>query len=203
MLKIALTGNIGSGKTTVCRFFEVLGVPVYYADQRARLITRTPGVLDEIRSTFGHDVFEDGNRLNRQKLAQVVFNDQQALNTLNKIIHPRVYLDYQHWLNQHAHVAYTIQEAAVIFEAGHEKRFDRIVVVGAPRQVRLQRVIRRENATCQEVEQRMKNQLDQEVLEKKAHHVIVNDDRQAVIPQVLALHAEWAAESFKLHEVKF
>lgn len=200
---MALTGNIGSGKTTVCRFFEVLGVPVYYADQRARHITNTREVLDQIHKVFGAAVFDDDKMLNRQKLAQVVFNDQQALKTLNGIIHPRVHRDYQQWLKHHAQAAYSLQEAAIIFESGSARHFDLVVVVSAPKEIRLQRVMQRENVQREQVLQRMDNQMDQKTLEEKADHVILNDGRQAVIPQVMKLHALLTAESFRVHETRF
>ncbi len=199
MLQVGLTGNIGSGKTTVCRFFEVLGVPVYYADQRARQITNTPQVLDHIREEFGVDVFDSPNRLNRQKLAQVVFNDQEALKTLNGIIHPRVYRDYHRWLQQHPHATYCLQEAAILFESGKADRFDQVIVVSAPKEIRLQRVMMRENVARHQVEQRMNNQMDQHTLEEKADYVIINDNHQAIIPQVLKLHALLGGASFPLH----
>ncbi|MFO7978895.1 MAG: dephospho-CoA kinase [Bacteroidales bacterium] len=203
MLQVGLTGNIGSGKTTVCHFFEVLGVPVYYADQRARQITNTPQVLGHIHQAFGAEVFDRPNILNRQKLAQVVFNDQEALKTLNGFIHPRVYRDYQQWLELHSQAAYCLQEAAIIFESGNEGRFDQVIVVSAPRDIRLQRVTTREKVDRHHVEQRMNNQMDQQTLEEKADYVIVNDDHHAIIPQVLKLHALLGGESFHLHNKEF
>jgi dephospho-CoA kinase len=194
MIQAGLTGNIGSGKTLVCRLFEMLGVPVYYADEHARRITNTPDVRETIRKEFGDEVFDVEGNLDRKKLGSIVFEDKKALKSLNKIIHPRVRDDYKAWLQRQQGHPYTIQEAAILFETGHYRSFDRIIVVSAPRETRIQRVCRRDGLGRQDVERRMENQLEQSELEDRADHVILNDDRRLVIPQVLRLHELLYAE---------
>ena len=188
MIKAGLTGNIGSGKTIVCKLFELLGVPVYYADDHARRITNTPEVLEAIREEFGQQVFDTAGTLDRKKLASIVFDNKQALRTLNRIIHPRVRDDYKAWLKRQQGHSYTIQEAAILFETGHYRNFDRVIVVSAPQETRIQRVCLRDGLSRQDVLRRMDNQMEQAELEDRADHVILNDDRKLVIPQVLRLH---------------
>jgi dephospho-CoA kinase len=191
MKQVGLTGNIGSGKTTVCRVFQALGVPVYFADQRAREISDNPQVLQSIRQKFGGEVFDGNNRLMRQKLASVVFNDPEALDTLNAIIHPLVFNDYLQWLEGQKS-SYCIQEAAILFETGAYKRFDHTISVVAPEQLRISRTMQRQNISLEDVLRRMKNQLPQQELEQKAEFLIVNDNIQPVIPQVMKLHATFS-----------
>lgn len=188
MRKVGLTGNIGSGKTTVCRLFELLGVPVYYADKRAREITHTPQVLEQILKAFGPQVFDKEMVLNRKKLAEIVFGDKEKLSFLNSLIHPRVYKDYQDWLLNISGHQYCIQESAIMFETGHNKNFDTIIVVSAQREQRIQRVCERDNVSREAVEQRIDNQMDQQMLIKMADFVISNDNNVALIPQVLKVN---------------
>jgi dephospho-CoA kinase len=187
MLQIGLTGNIGSGKTTVCKVFETIGIPVYYSDERARLIMDRQEVIDSVAAVFNEKVMDRNGKLDRKALAAIVFNDREKLEKLNRIVHPLVRDDYRQWLAGHTDKPYVIQEAAILFETGMAARFDKVIVVAAPLDLRLVRVQQRDGVSREEVLRRAANQLPQEALIEKADFVIHNDDRQLVIPRVLAI----------------
>jgi dephospho-CoA kinase len=187
MLQIGLTGNIGSGKTTVCKVFETIGIPVYYSDERARLIMDRQEVIDSVAAVFNEKVLDRNGKLDRKALAVIVFNDKEKLERLNRIVHPLVRDDYRQWVAGHADKHYVIQEAAILFEAGMAARFDKVIVVAAPLDLRLVRVQQRDGVSREEVLRRAANQHPQEALIEKADFVIHNDDRQLVIPRVLAI----------------
>lgn len=195
MIKIGVTGGIGSGKTTVCRIFEMLGVPVYNSDIEARRITdNDPEVIGRITTLFGTQAYFAGNSdggcgtaLDRKCISAKVFNDPTLLNALNNIVHPAVEKDFEIWAQrQEAH--YVIQEAAILFESGAYKKLDKMVVVSAPEELRISRVIARDNMDEATVRARMANQLSEEERISRADYVIVADDRSLIIPQVLELH---------------
>ncbi len=190
MLQIGLTGNIGSGKTTVCKIFEILGVPVFYADLRARAIMGNQAVKEQIISIFGLKVAEKRGEINRKALAEVVFNDKTMLEKLNGIIHPLVREDYNQWILVQANPKYVIQEAAILFEAGLASRFHKVIVVAAPPDVRIDRVMKRDGVSRPEVLKRASNQFEQEVLISLADFVVHNNSKQLVIPQVLAIDSK-------------
>lgn len=161
VLKIGITGGIGSGKSTVCRLFEELGIPVYNADERAKyLMQHEHYLIDEIKKNFGEEVYENG-QLNRALLASKVFHDKEKVNLLNSLVHPAVFRDSERWIEeqQTAHPPYAIKEAALLIEAGSYKYLDKLIVVTAPLAVRLQRVCERDQVSVEEVQARMKNQL--------------------------------------------
>lgn len=187
MLQIGLTGNIGSGKTTVCKIFEILGVPVFYADQRARLIMEGVEVKKQIVELLGNGIVDDHGALDRKTIASVVFNDETLLRKLNEIIHPAVREEYNGWVSANQTQPYLIQEAAILFESGLASRFDKIIVVAAPLEVRIDRVMKRDSVSREQVLSRAANQFDQEILVSRADFVIHNDDRQLVIHQVIAI----------------
>ncbi len=192
MIKVGLTGNIGSGKTTVCRVFEMLDIPVYYADAEARKFLNSPEVTDQLQILFGKDILDATGKPDRKKIAGIVFRDKERLNQLNDIIHPLVRQDFEVWLQTHSSSPYAIQEAAILFETGHYRQFDKTIMVTAPRQVRIERVCRRDKVSVSEVEERMQNQADQSELEKLADITIHNDGKLLVIPQILRIHEQLA-----------
>jgi dephospho-CoA kinase len=197
MLKIGLTGGIGSGKTTVARIFEVLGIPVYYADQAARdLMNRNPELQKQIISEFGTEAYI-GGRLNRPWLAARVFNNPEKLAILNSFVHPVTMRDADSWMTAQT-TAYAIKEAALIFEGKLEKYFDFIIGVTAPEALRLQRAAQRDHSTMEDVLQRMRQQMDETEKIKRCDFVIVNDEKQALLPQVLDVHKLLLA---KIHNV--
>ncbi|MBW6498065.1 MAG: dephospho-CoA kinase [Bacteroidales bacterium] len=190
MLQVGLTGNIGSGKTTVCRVFEILGVPVYYADLRARAIMEKDEVVEQVAGAFGREVLDENGQLKRKVLAALVFNNKEKLERLNAIVHPLVREDYSNWASTKLNHAYVMQEAAILFETGMAASFDKVIVVAAPLQLRIARVQQRDGVGREEVLRRAANQFDEKILLEKADFVIHNDDSQLVIPQVLAIDRE-------------
>jgi dephospho-CoA kinase len=187
MLKIGLTGGIGSGKTTVAQIFEVLGIPVYYADQAAKdLMNTSPKLRQEITDLLGAAAYKDGF-LDRAYVAGLVFKDPEKLSRLNKIVHPATIQDANEWMKRQK-TPYAIKEAALIFEGGLEQYFDFIIGVTAPESLRVERTITRDNLSSEEVLQRMRQQMDDREKMSRCDFVVTNDDQQAVLPQVLAIH---------------
>lgn len=195
-MKVGVTGGIGSGKTTVCKLFETLGVPIYYADSRAKwLMANDPQVREQLVTTFGAETFTDGV-LNRPYLSSVVFSNPDKLAELNAIVHPAVFRDGADWETKHTDFPYTIKEAALMFETGSYRLLDKIIVVTAPIHVRVERVVQRDATTEQAVRERIENQLPDEQKIAHAHFVIVNDGEQPLIPQVMKIHKELMQHSF-------
>ena len=193
MLRIGITGGIGSGKSTASRLFQALGVPVYDADTRARWVMENdPALRTELLVAFGPTTYDAAGRLNRPALAGIVFNNPTLLTQLNGLVHPRVGLDFERWAlaQQQAGHAYVLKEAALLFEAGSYKQLDRIITVFAPLPVRTTRVLRRDpHRTAADVQAIMAKQLSEEEKMQRADYVLTNDDVQPLLPQVLALHA--------------
>lgn len=189
MLKIGVTGGIGSGKSLVCRLFGLLGIPTYDADSRARwLMHHHPVLKGDLLAAFGPDTYTSAGELNRAYLAGLVFRDQERLAQLNALVHPRVGEDFSAWAEANRHLPYVIKEAALLFESGSYRDLDRVITVSAPPDLRISRTILRDpHRTRADVEAIMQQQLSEEERQAKAHHVLYNDDRQPVIPQVLVL----------------
>ncbi|WP_026729441.1 dephospho-CoA kinase [Flavobacterium denitrificans] len=170
---IGLTGGIGSGKTTIANFFKEMGVPVYIADDGARAVMQNENVIEKIKSIFGESLFEK-NVLDRAKLADIVFNNSEKLAQLNAIVHPAVKKDFESWLLLHKNEEYVIYEAAILFESGRYKECDSIITVTAPEEVRIERVLKRDNTTREQVLSRMKMQWKDEDRISKSNFVINN-----------------------------
>lgn len=196
MLKIGITGNIGSGKTTVSKIFEILGVPVFYADDEAKKIMVTDILLmNQIRSVFGGiSYFEDGT-LNRKHIASIVFNCSSELDKLNKLVHPAVFRAFDAWVKRFTNEPYVLKEAALLFESDSYKMCDHTIIVTTPLGIRIKRVMKRDGLSKTDVENRNARQFSQEKKAELADYIIENDDKQLVIPQVLALHDQFL--SFK------
>jgi dephospho-CoA kinase len=187
MLKIGLTGGIGSGKTTVAQIFEVLAIPVYYADQAAKdLMNRDPELKKQIISAFGAEVYKEGS-LDRSYLAELVFADPEKLALLNSFVHPATFKDSSSWM-QMQKTPYAVKEAALIFETGLEKFFDYVIGVTAPEDLRLHRVMGRDHTSAENILKRMLQQMDEDEKISRCDFVIVNDGIQALLPQVLKIH---------------
>jgi len=191
-IQIGITGGIGSGKSLVCRIFHVLGVPVYDADSRAKKLMTTDGILiDQIKKEFGTLSYDETGALNRELLSKTVFNYPDKLAKLNAMVHPRVAVDYNQWMHEQRGKKYCLKEAALLFEAGSYQSLDKIIVVTAPDELRIKRVLQRDpQRTRADVEKIIKNQMPQEEKIIKADFVIKNDESELVVPQVLKLH-EW------------
>jgi len=176
---IGLTGGIGSGKTTVANEFSSLGIPVYIADLEARKLMQTDSVLSQIRAEFGNTVFDNGV-LVREKLSEIVFNDSEKLEKLNGIVHPAVKKHFDEWLLKHKNNPFVIYETAILFESGSYKRCDFVINVEAPLEVRIQRVIERDNTTREKVLERIKNQWNDEEKSSKSDFIINNTSMEAI-----------------------
>ncbi|TVR88463.1 MAG: dephospho-CoA kinase [Saprospirales bacterium] len=191
-LKVGVTGGIGSGKTTVCRIFESLGVPVYYADDRARTLLNTDADIHRgLKSIFGERVFGADGRPDRKYIASVVFEDKEKLAKLNKLIHPAVGADWEAWYSRiKADYPYVLKEAALLFESGSYRNLDRVICVAAPESLRIERVVKRDGVDEAAVRSRMKNQLNQDMKISLSHHLIKNDGTLSLIKQVVSLHRQ-------------
>ncbi len=188
-MQIGITGGIGSGKSTVCRIFSALGVPVYDADSRAKSLMTTDGILiSQIKKEFGVLAYRTDGEVDREFLAQAVFQDKKKLELLNNLIHPRVAQDYERWVSEQKS-EYVLKEAALLFEAKSYLALDKIIVVHAPEELRIKRVMQRDpHRTRQQVKDIMKNQLQDEEKLKLGDYTIVNDESRLVTPQVIELH---------------
>ena len=185
--KVGITGGIGSGKTSICMIFETLGVPVYYSDMRAKQLMNTNSELKAaISDCFGNGIYCNGT-LDRRKLAEIVFNDRIALEKINSLVHPAVFRDFEHWHSQQT-TPYTIEESAIIFESGIAERFDKIILVTAPENIRIERVCSRDNVAPETVSQRIRNQMPDVEKIPQVDYVIYNDNVEMVIPLVMAIH---------------
>lgn len=189
MLKVGLTGGIGAGKSTVAHIFEVLGIPVYHADQEAkRLMQTNPSLIEKIKNAFSEKAYVEG-ALNRKFLSSLVFNDKQKLELLNSIVHPFTIQDGLEWMKRQTS-PYAIKEAALIFESGNQGEFDAIIGVFAPPALRIHRTIQRDQVEREKVLNRMENQLDENIKMKLCDHVLINNEQSLLVPQVIALHEQ-------------
>lgn len=188
MIRFGLTGGIGSGKTTAARIFELLDVPVYNSDERARLISDNDnGTVRSVTELFGPEAYIEGS-LNRPFIASLVFNDRDLLQQLNGIIHPALRSDYEAWVKQHADAPYIIMESAILIEAGFTRDVDKIIVVSAPEQLRILRTMRRDSVSAADVRKRINAQLDDKSRLKYADYIISTDEKELLIPRIIRLH---------------
>jgi dephospho-CoA kinase len=186
--RIGITGGIGTGKTTVCKVFETLGIPVYYADYWAKwLIEHDTELVGDITALLGPDAYQLGV-YNRAYVAQIVFQDKAKLAALNALVHPAVERHSRAWHAQQTHVPYTLKEAALMVESGSHRHLDGLVVVTAPEPLRIARVMARDGLEAAAVRARMANQLPETEKMELANWAIHNDGVQSIVPQVWALH---------------
>jgi dephospho-CoA kinase len=193
MIKVGITGGIGSGKTTVCEIFERLGVPVYYADKQAKYLMETDKNLREgIRQLFGDEAFDAENNLNRAFIAGIVFKDEEKLLALNALVHPAVKADYDSWnaILARKEYPYSLKEAALLVESGSYKDLDKLIVVSAPLEDRIKRVMARDNITAEQVKARIDAQLPESEKVKLADYVIDNNLIMELVPQVGKVHLD-------------
>jgi dephospho-CoA kinase len=190
MLKVGLTGGIGSGKSTIAKIFGILGVPVYFADDRSKyLLNNSYELIDSVCKTFGMGAYSDG-RLNQKYIASLVFSDKSKLNALNRIAHPAVEKDFTEWCIRHKNADYILMEAAILFESKTYKLMDINLLVVAPEEIRIKRVAERDGVSLDQIKERMNNQWPTEKLTPLADIIIENDDKKLILPQILKIHKD-------------
>lgn len=188
-LEIGITGNIGSGKTIISRLFQLLGIPVYNADDESKkLLEKDPDVISRVKKVFGDEIYLENGEPNRKLMASIVFNDKLKLKELENILHPAVRAHYRKWA-LHQSSPYILKEAALLFESGSYQDLNKIIVVSAPEYLRIQRVIKRDNLPDRNVVERIRNQLKEEEKIAMADFIIINDDVTPVLPQIIRLHS--------------
>ena len=189
---IGLTGGIGSGKSTVLELFKFLGVKTYSADESAKKLVNTdPYLINLIKSSFGDNIYDKGI-LNSRKLSKIVFEDTEKLKLLNSIIHPAVAKDFKLFLNSN-NEDYIVKEAAIIFETKSENNYDKIIFIQSPLEIRIERVINRDNISREEVMKRINNQLDENLIIDKCDYVIRNENKEDLEDKVLSIHLDLIA----------
>ena len=188
MLKIGITGGIGSGKSFVSDIFRVWGVPVYNADKEAkRLMNHDRDLKTDLKAFLGQEAYYRNGRLNRKWVASKIFSDKALLKKMNAVVHPAVRNDFEHWAELQQ-APYVLEESAIIFEAGLEKFFDAVILVMADKNTRIQRVMKRDKMTKEEVEARMAHQSSDKVKKARADFIILNDGTKALLKQVIETH---------------
>lgn len=188
-LLIGVTGGIGSGKSMVCRLFECLDVPVYYADSRAKWLTNHDSeIREKVTALLGSESYDANGRYNTSFVASVVFKDEDLLKELNAIIHPVVLRDTREWVMSHSGLPYVVKEAAIMAKAGQANAMNYVVLVEAPVDLRVKRILQRDKRSEQEVRAIIERQVTDEARKEIADFTVDNDETAALIPQVLALH---------------
>lgn len=190
-LIVGVTGGIGSGKTTVCKVFETLGAKTYYADDRAKwLMENDPELIESIKNLFGGSAFKEG-MLDRQHIARAAFKDDSLLNQLNKLVHPAVGRDVEKWVRENQNSKLLLKEAALLFETGSYKALDKSILVTAPENIRIQRVVSRDShRNVEDVKDIISKQMNNEEKRKLADFVIENDGNRSMIEQVMNIYKE-------------
>lgn len=192
MLKVGITGGIGSGKTQVCQVFETLGIPVFNADTAAKKIMETDNeVVKHITKLLGAEVYING-KINRSWLSSILFQDEKKRTALNAIVHPAVIAFGQEWMNRQQ-AAYVLKEAALFFETGSNKEMDYMIGISAPVDLRLKRAMKRDHSDEITIRQKMAAQMDEKEKMMRCQFIILNDDETAIIPQVLSIHQQLLA----------
>ena len=190
MFSVGITGGIGSGKSLVCSVLEKLGVPVYYADQEAKRLMNTDQALKtSIKVLLGEQAYMNGE-LNRKMVGKKVFGEPDLLKKLNHLVHPVVGHDFQIWSRKWDQHPYVVEEAAVLFESGADARLDMSVLVYAPSELRIKRVMERDGICRAEVEQRMSQQMNEDEKKSLADRIIINDEKRLLLPQIVELHED-------------
>jgi len=185
---VGITGGIGSGKSTVCKIFELLKVPVFEADTTAKQLLNTePKIKTNLIHLFGENIYTENGTVNRKKLAEIIFNDEIQLKKINDLVHPVVREKFKKWVTKNEQHPYVIHEAAILFESGFYKMMDYTILVSAPREQRIKWVMERDGVSRQQVEGRMKNQFSEDKKQKLANIVLWNDNQSLLIPKIVEI----------------
>ena len=189
MKKIGITGGIGSGKTYVTEVFQSLGIPVFYADIHAKkLMISSEKLIKLLKEEFGNDIYENAE-LDTEKLASIVFSNSDRLQKLNSLVHPIVKKEFNNWCKKQTS-SYVIKEAAILFESKSHLGLDAIICVSAPLELRMKRLFKRDNSSEKEIKKRIENQISQEEKEKLSDYIIVNDEKELLLPKIIKIHKE-------------
>mgnify|MGYP000971368970 FL=1 len=189
MLKVALTGNIGSGKTTASKIFSIMGVPIFDADNVAKQLYDKPDVIQKLIELFGYEIVDGKDNINKSMLANIVFKDNSKLKILTNFIHPLVKQEFKKWYsNLSTNIKYCIHESAVIFEGNFIDDIDYVITITAPKHIRYQRVMERNGWSEELINMRENNQIPEEKKIKLSDYVIINDEKQALLPQLIDIH---------------
>jgi dephospho-CoA kinase len=188
MKKIGITGNMGSGKSLVCNIFEVLHIPVFYADREAKQLYGKAEIYEKMVKYFGKSIYNPDKKIKPTVLARKIFKRPEALEFVNSIIHPAVHIRFDEWILTNNSSPYILYEAAILFETGNDKLFDAVIVVTAPEHIRMERIEERDKLSVKEIKSRMARQWPEEMKTNRANFIIRNDGKTMVIPQVLKIH---------------
>lgn len=188
MIKVGITGNIGSGKTIICRIFEYLGIPVFYSDFRAKECYHREDVKEKVKQLFGKAVFSSDGEIDKKKLGGIVFADSKSLNILNEFIHPLVLEDYHQWIDFHENEPYTLMESALLYPCKLTYLFDKIIFVDAPQNLRIERILERDKTSLELVKQRIEKQFFEKDDSFNPDYIITNDEQHLIIPQIIEIH---------------
>jgi len=189
MKRIGITGGIGSGKTYVASVFQSLGIPIFNADiQAKKLMTSSRKLIKLVKEEFGNDIYKDSD-LNKEKLASIVFSDSDKLQKLNSLVHPIVKEEFNNWYKKQTS-PYVIKEAAILFESNSHIGLDAVICVSAPLELRVKRLLNRDNYSEKEIKKRIENQISQEEKQKLSDYIIVNDEKELLLPKIIRIHKE-------------
>lgn len=187
MLKIGITGKIGSGKSTICRMFETIGIPVYYSDTEAKKFYSDQTIIDQLCKIFGKGILDIEKNIDKKALAAIVFNNEDKLEQLNRLIHPLVLNDFDNWCKDKESYPYVLFESAIIYQCNLDHLFSKIIYVDCPEEIAIKRVMRRDNATHQAVLDRLSKQSS---CIPPYNFIITSDEENMETPQVLKIHAQ-------------
>ena len=201
MLRVGITGGIGTGKSFVCNLFRFFNIPVYSADIRAKELCEEDHMIKaRIMSVFGHEAYTENGKYNTKFIASKIFDNPDLRKIIESIVHPAVLKDSNYWfesLQKKSIYPYALKEAAILFESGSDKGLDKIIVVDAPLKVRLQRIVQRDQITEEQVLKRIEMQWPSEKKLALADYIIHNDGKKAVIPQVVHIHQELIKSNYR------
>ena len=189
MRRIGITGGIGSGKTYVASVFQSLGIPIFNADiQAKKIMTSSRKLIKLLKEEFGNDIYKDSD-LNKEKLASIVFSNSDKLQKLNSLVHPIVKEEFNNWYKKQTS-PYVIKEAAILFESNSHIGLDAVICVSAPLDLRMRRLLNRDDYSEKEIKKRIENQISQEEKEKLSDYIIVNDEKELLLPKIIRIHKE-------------
>jgi len=191
MIRVGLTGGIGSGKTYVANIFLHLGIPVYNSDEHTKQLYATNQELKRLLTgKFGHQVYLSNGNINKDYLRKMVFSDSETREQINRIVHPFVMADFNQWCSNQKAVSYIIKESALLFETGLFRSLDKTILVKSPNELKIKRLSERDGFSVDEIKKRMAVQLTDAEKEKMADFVIINDEKKLLLPQVLTIHKQ-------------